>query len=92
MNLFAPVSVLSLALDPVLTQSDRRLDDDPLFQSVSADLSRRFQRTPIDGRPSRSSCSCWRSRMWMAGVVPNPGDSLLLRPTVATSRSRCAPG
>jgi transposase, IS5 family len=52
MNLFALVSALSLVLDPVLTQLDRLLDDDTLFQAVKADLSRRFPRTPIDGRPS----------------------------------------
>jgi IS5 family transposase len=52
MNLFTLVSALSLALDPVLTQLDRLLDDDTLFQAVKADLSRRFPRTPIDGRPS----------------------------------------
>jgi transposase, IS5 family len=52
MNLFAVVSGLSLALDSILTQLDRVLDDDALFQVVKADLSRRFPRTPIDGRPS----------------------------------------
>jgi IS5 family transposase len=52
MNLFTLVSALSLALDPVLTQLDHVLDDDTLFQAVKADLSRRFPRTPIDGRPS----------------------------------------
>lgn len=52
MNLFALVSALSLALDPVLTQLDRLLDNDTLFQAVKADLAQRFPRTPIDGRPS----------------------------------------
>jgi transposase, IS5 family len=52
MNLFALVSTLSLALDPVLTELDRMLDDDTLLQAVKADLIRRFPRTPIDGRPS----------------------------------------
>ena len=52
MNLFTLVSALSLALDPVLTHRDRLLDDDSLFQGLKADLSRRFPRTPIDGRPS----------------------------------------
>jgi transposase, IS5 family len=52
MNLFALVSALSLTLDPVLTQLDRVLDDDTLFQAVKADLAQRFPRTPIDGRPS----------------------------------------
>jgi transposase, IS5 family len=52
MNLFALVSALRLALDPVLTQLDRLLDNDTLFQAVKADLAQRFPRTPIDGRPS----------------------------------------
>jgi transposase, IS5 family len=52
MNLFDLVSALSLALDPVLTQLDRVLADDTLFQAVKADLAHRFPRTPIDGRPS----------------------------------------
>jgi transposase, IS5 family len=52
MHLFALGSALSLALDPVLTELDRMLDDDTLFQAVKADLIRRFPRTPIDGRPS----------------------------------------
>jgi transposase, IS5 family len=52
MNLFALVSALSLALDPVLTQLDRLLNDDTLFQAVKGDLAQRFPRTPIDGRPS----------------------------------------
>jgi transposase, IS5 family len=52
MHLFALVSALSLALDPVLTQWDRMLDDDTLFQAVKADLIRLFPRTPMDGPPS----------------------------------------
>jgi IS5 family transposase len=52
MNLFTLVPALSLALAPVLTQLDRVLDDDTLFQAVKADLAHRFPRTPIDGRPS----------------------------------------
>jgi transposase, IS5 family len=52
MNLFDLVPVLSLALDPVLTQLDRLLDNDALFQAVKADLAHRFRRTLIDGRPS----------------------------------------
>jgi hypothetical protein len=52
MNLFALVSALSLALDPVLTEQDRVLHDDTLVQAVTADLIRRLPRTPIDGRPS----------------------------------------
>jgi len=51
-SLFDLVPALSLALDPVLTQLDRLLDDDTLFQAVQADLARRRPRTLIDGRPS----------------------------------------
>src|SRR6266545_1131486 len=52
MNLFDLVPALSMALDPVLTQLDRLLDDDTLFQAVKADLAHRFPRTLRDGRPS----------------------------------------
>jgi transposase, IS5 family len=52
MNLFDLVPALSMALDPVLTQLDRLLDDDTLFQAVKADLAQRFPRTPMEGRPS----------------------------------------
>jgi transposase, IS5 family len=52
MNLFDLVPTLSMALDPVLTQLDRLLDDDTLFQTVKADLAGRFPRTLRDGRPS----------------------------------------
>ena len=52
MNLFTLVPTLSLALDPVLTQLDRLLDEDTLFQAVKADMARRWPRTRMDGRPS----------------------------------------
>jgi transposase, IS5 family len=52
MNVFDFVPTLSMALDPVLTQLDRLLDDDTLFQAVKADLACRFPRTLRDGRPS----------------------------------------
>jgi IS5 family transposase len=52
MNVFDLVPTLSMALDPVLTQLDRLLDDDTLFQTVKADLACRFPRTLRDGRPS----------------------------------------
>jgi IS5 family transposase len=52
MNLFDFVPTLSLAMDPVLTQLDRLLDDDTLFQAVKADLAHRRPRTLLDGRPS----------------------------------------
>jgi len=52
MNLFDLIPVLSMELDPVLTQLDRLLDDDVLFQAVKADLAKRHPRTLLDGRPS----------------------------------------
>lgn len=52
MNLFDIVPILSMAMDPILTQLDRLLDDDTLFQAVKTDLSHRFPRTLLDGRPS----------------------------------------
>ena len=38
LNLFDLVPALGLATDPLLTQLDRLLDDDALFQAVKADL------------------------------------------------------
>jgi transposase, IS5 family len=52
MNLFDLVPALGMELDPVLTQLDRLLDDDILFQAVKADLAKRHPRTLVDGRPS----------------------------------------
>jgi IS5 family transposase len=52
MNLFDLVPALSIELDPVLTELDRLLDDDILFQTVKADLAKRHPRTLLDGRPS----------------------------------------
>ena len=52
LKLFDLVPALSLAWAPVLTQLDRLLDDDTLFQAVKADLAHRFPRPLIDGRPS----------------------------------------
>jgi IS5 family transposase len=52
MNVFDLVPTVSMTVDPVLTQLDRVLDDDTLFQTVKADLARRFPRTLLDGRPS----------------------------------------
>jgi IS5 family transposase len=39
-------------LDPLLTELDRLLDDDALFQAIKADLATRYPRTLTDGRPS----------------------------------------
>jgi hypothetical protein len=52
LNLFALVSALSLALDPVLAQLDRVLGADLRSQAVKADLAHRFPRTLMDGRRS----------------------------------------
>jgi IS5 family transposase len=52
MNLFDLVPALGMPLDPVLMQLDTLLDNDALFQTVKADLGRRFPRTPATGRPS----------------------------------------
>jgi transposase, IS5 family len=52
MDLFELVPALSMATDPVLTRLDTLLEDDRLFRMVKADLSCRFPRTLIDGRPS----------------------------------------
>jgi transposase, IS5 family len=51
-NLFEYIPALSLETDPVLTQLDRLLDDDTLFQAVKTDLLKRYPHTATDGRPS----------------------------------------
>src|SRR6266487_4634553 len=52
MNVLALVSAPGMELDPMLTELDRLLDDDALFQVVKADLAKRYPRTLTDGRPS----------------------------------------
>jgi transposase, IS5 family len=52
MNVLALVSAPGMELDPVLTELDRLLDDDTLFQAVKADLASRHPHTLTDGRPS----------------------------------------
>jgi transposase, IS5 family len=52
MDLFALVPTLSVAMEPVLAQLDRLLDDDILFQHVKADLCQRAPHTATRGRPS----------------------------------------
>jgi IS5 family transposase len=52
MDLLALITTLSMAMDPVLAQLDRLLDDDVLFQRVKADLLRRAPHTATRGRPS----------------------------------------
>jgi hypothetical protein len=49
-----------MALDPVLTQLDRVLADDTLFQTVQADWACRLPRTLRDGRPSTPGEGIWR--------------------------------
>ncbi len=51
-DLFELVPALGIETDPVLARLDTLLDDDQLFQLVKTDLSRRYPRTLIDGRPS----------------------------------------
>jgi transposase, IS5 family len=52
MDLFELVPALGLELDPELARLDRLLDDDRLFQTVRADLVRRYPHTATRGRPS----------------------------------------
>jgi IS5 family transposase len=52
MNLFELVPALGMELDPELSQLDQLLDDDRLFQTVRADLARRYPHTATRGRPS----------------------------------------
>lgn len=50
--LFDLVPQLSLEMEPVLSQLDRLLDDDVLFQQVKADLAVRARFSLVHGRPS----------------------------------------
>jgi IS5 family transposase len=52
MNVLALLSAPGMELDPTLTQLDRLLDDDVLFQAIKADLARRYPHTLTTGRPS----------------------------------------
>lgn len=52
MDLFTLVPMLSWAMEPILVQLDRLLEDDTLFQRVKADLLRRAPHTATRGRPS----------------------------------------
>ena len=51
-DLFALVPALQLRFEPELTELDRLLEDDELFQQIKADLSRRCPHTLQTGRPS----------------------------------------
>jgi transposase, IS5 family len=52
MNLFELVAALGLELDPELAELDHLLEDDRLFQTVRADLIRRYPHTATRGRHS----------------------------------------
>jgi transposase, IS5 family len=52
LDLFALVPKLGLEMDPILTQLDRLLDDEDLFQQVKTDLIKRSPQTTHRGRPS----------------------------------------
>ena len=52
MDLFALLPTLSMAMEPVVAQLDRLLDEDVLFRRVKADLLRRAPHTATRGRPS----------------------------------------
>jgi IS5 family transposase len=51
-SLFDAVPQLQLRFEPEMAALDRLLEDDALFQTVKADLARRFPRTTRTGRPS----------------------------------------
>jgi hypothetical protein len=62
MTLFDLILALGLAMDPLLSQLDRLLDDDGLLQRVKADLLRRAPPPrPAGGLPPRwkACCGCW---------------------------------
>jgi hypothetical protein len=52
MNLFDLVPQLNLALEPVLAELDRLLDDDAVYELVRSDLARRSPQSASRGRPS----------------------------------------
>jgi IS5 family transposase len=86
MNLFAYIPTLSMQMDPGLTQMDTRLDDDVLFQAVTADLRQRCPRTASDGRPSTPVAVILRMLMvqhfygWsFPQTAHSVSDSLVLR-------------
>jgi IS5 family transposase len=51
-DIFERVPELSRSIDPVLNQIDSLLADDQLFQLLKADLSKRYEQTTRNGRPS----------------------------------------
>jgi transposase, IS5 family len=86
MDLFELVPALGRELEPELTQLDHLLDDDRLFQTVRADLARRYPHTATRGRHSTpvevilrmlvvKRLYCWS----YAETERFVGDSLVLR-------------
>src|SRR5215467_11253567 len=51
-NIFEQIGTVSIAMEPVLMELDRLLDDDVLLETVKGDLSRRYARTLVMGRGS----------------------------------------
>src|SRR5947209_3910794 len=78
MDLFELVPAFGLELEPALTQLDRLLDDDRLFQTVRADLVAATPTWRPGGAPrprSRLSCGCWSSSACTAGATPRPSGA-----------------
>ena len=44
-NIFERIQVVSVTMEPELTQLDKLLDDDGVFQGVKADLGQRYPQT-----------------------------------------------
>ena len=65
-NLFEQIGTVGLEMEPVLTQLDRLLDDDELFERVKGNLSQRYPGTLVTGRHSTpvartiASAPSWR--------------------------------
>jgi transposase, IS5 family len=51
-NIFERIEVVGIAMEPVLSQLDKLLEDDGLFKGVKADLSKRYPKTLTTGRGS----------------------------------------
>src|SRR5258707_5402305 len=51
-NIFEEIGTVSIAMEPVLMELDRLLDDDVLFEIVKGNLSQRYARTLVMGRRS----------------------------------------
>jgi len=51
-NIFEQIGTVSIAMEPVLMELDKLLDDDTVLAAVKADLGQRYARTLRLGRPS----------------------------------------